>query len=141
MQSAPSRNVLVDSNVYISLLRRGIDPAACLGDWIRDGDLVTCGMIRLEVERGIRCPKVRRRMARFFAAMIEVPTAADVWQAAADLAWTLDRAGEVLSATDLLIAACALSAGTPLLTDDRHFHKVPRLRVLPAREFLALRPV
>lgn len=140
MQCAPSQSVLVDSNVYIALLRRGIDPAACLGDWIGDGDLVTCGMIRVEVERGIRGPKVRRKIAHFFDAMIDLPTPAKIWQVAADLAWTLDRAGEILPATDLLIAACALSAGTPLLTDDRHFHKVPCLRVLPARALPALRP-
>lgn len=31
-------SVLVDSNVYIGLLRRSMDPVKVLGDWIGEGD-------------------------------------------------------------------------------------------------------
>ena len=49
-----SGSVLVDSNVYIGLLRRGFDPVAVLGPWAGSTDVATCGMVRLEVERGLR---------------------------------------------------------------------------------------
>jgi predicted nucleic acid-binding protein len=55
--------VLVDSNVYIGLLRRGLDPVEILGGWIGDGDLATCGMVRLEVERGLKVERIRRRVS------------------------------------------------------------------------------
>ena len=63
--------VLVDSNIYIGLLRSGLDPAEILGNWIGAGDLATCGMIRLEVERGLRIEKIRHRMAAFFDVLIK----------------------------------------------------------------------
>lgn len=139
MLPAPSQSVLVDSNVYISLLRRGTDPVTALGRWIGKGDLYICGLVRVEVERGILSPKVRRKMAGFFDVMAEIPASSKIWESTADLAWRLDRAGKVLPVADLFIAACALSVGAALLTDDRHFAAVPRLRVLPAAALPGLR--
>lgn len=122
--------VLVDSNVYIQLLRMGKDPVKILGSWIGAGDLVTCGMVRLEVERGLFTDRIRKRMNEFFWVMIDVPSSRRIWQAATDLAWNLDRGGIVLPAQDHLIAASALSLGASVLTDDAHFHQIPELQVL-----------
>ena len=128
--------VLVDSNVYIGLLRRRVDPVKCLGQWIGHNDLATCGIVRLKVERGIRVPKVRRLMGGFFDVMRNVPTTEKVWSAAVDLAWKLDREGIALPAQDLLIASCALHIGAAVLSDDAHFLDVPELTVLRPRDEL-----
>jgi len=127
--------VLVDSNIYIGLLRRRLDPAAELGGWIGDGNLATCGMVRVEVERGLKIKKLRRRIAAFFDVMIMVPTSTIIWQETADLAWQLDRAGGTLPAQDLLIAVSAMKLDGVILTDDGHFEAIPGLRVLkPGQE-------
>jgi predicted nucleic acid-binding protein len=46
------------------------------------------------------------------------------------LAWELDRQGDVLPLTDLVIASCALRIDAAVLTLDHHFALVPGLRVL-----------
>ncbi len=117
--------VLVDSNVYIALLRRGLDPARVLGEWAGDRDLATCGMIRLEVLRGIRTPRVQERVSAFLEVLINIPTTESLWNEASTLAWHLDRAGLRIPSTDILIAAAARAAGAIVLTDDRHFDHVP----------------
>ncbi len=128
--------VLVDSNVYIGLLRRGLDPAEILGDWIGSGDLATCGMVRLEVERGLKIEKIRRRVGAFFDVLINVPTSNKIWENSAGLAWTLDRAGITLPAQDILIATCAREIGAAVLTDDKHFEEFKGLQVFkPGEEF------
>ena len=128
--------VLGDSNVYIGLLRRGLDSAEILGDWIGSGDLATCGMVRLEVERGVRIEKIRRRVGAFFDVLINVPTSNKIWEQAASLAWQLDRSGITLPAQDILIATCAREIGAAVLTDDRHFEEFLDLQILkPAEEF------
>jgi predicted nucleic acid-binding protein len=128
--------VLVDSNVYIGLLRRGLDAAEILGDWIGNGDLATCGMVRMEVERGLKIEKIRRRVGSFFDVLINVPTSNKIWEQAASLAWTLDRSGVTLPAQDILIATCAREIGAAVLTDDRHFEEFLDLQILkPADEF------
>lgn len=128
--------VLVDSNVYIGLLRRGLDPAEILHAWIGNGDLATCGMVRLEVERGLRLEKIRRRLGAFFDVLINIPTSNKIWEQAADLASTLDRSGITLPAQDILIATCAQEIGASVLTDDRHFEEFTGLQVIkPGKEF------
>lgn len=132
----PSGSVLVDSNVFIGLLRRGVDPVGALGEWAGPADLATCGMIRLEVERGLRAGRVRDRMAAFFDVLVMIPTTNKVWARATEIAWSLDRRGVTLPAQDCLIAACALSLGAAVLTDDRHFDQIPGLDILrPDDEF------
>jgi predicted nucleic acid-binding protein len=93
-------------------------------------------MVRLEVERGIRVPKVRRILGDFFDVMRHVPTTEKIWASAADLAWKLDRQGIALPAQDLLIASCALNIGAAVLSDDAHFLQVPELTVLRPSEEL-----
>ena len=122
--------ILVDSNIYISLLRAGRDPAVALGNRYEASDLVICGMVRLEVLRGIKAPKVLERMGAFFDVLSNVPSDNRLWEEATDLAWQLDRQGRILPAADLVIAASALRMGAAVCTHDRHFDHVPGLRVI-----------
>ncbi len=128
--------VLVDSNVYIGLLRRGLDPTEILGNWIGNGDLATCGMIRMEVERGLRIEKIRHRIAAFFDVLINIPTTNKIWKDSAARAWSLDRSGITLPSQDILIASCAQDIGAAILTDDNHFEIFQELQILkPSKEF------
>lgn len=124
--------ILPDSNFYIGAIRAGGDPfrefAAGIDD--RDWEFATCGMVVLEVCRGLRDPSLRRRFHERFAVMIFLPTTSQVWERATHLAWSLDRLGRVLPAPDLLIAAQALQVNAAVLTADAHFQQIPGLRVL-----------
>jgi len=131
-------NVMVDSNVFIHFLRKNQDPLLHLRSWTEPAELVTCGMIRMEVERGICGGKIRSRIAAFFDLLRFVPTSNQIWVNATEIAWTLDRRGKVLPAQDVLIAAHALKFGGSILTSDRHFDDIPGIRVYdPAKEFPA----
>ena len=124
--------ILPDSNIYIRALRNGSDPfqdfAAGLDD--RDWEFATCGMVTLEVCRGLRDPTLLARYRERFAVMLYIHATSQIWERATQLAWTLDRNGLVLPAPDLLIAACALQANATLLTADAHFRHIPGLRVI-----------
>lgn len=127
--------MLVDSTVYIDLLRQRQDPRAELAQLLRTGGLSCCEIIRLEVLRGIIAPAFRTEMEEFFEVVPVLPLNAAVWHRALELGWTLDRKGEVLPLTDLLIAACALHHGAALVSSDRHFARIPGLKLwknLPA---------
>lgn len=119
---------LVDSNVFISLLRRDEDPVRWLG--ARLEDIYTCGMVRLEVLRGIKGLRQRDDMAAFFNVLCNVQTDNRLWDQAAELGWELDRRGRTIPAQDILVAACALRAGVPVLTADKHFESIPGLAVI-----------
>jgi predicted nucleic acid-binding protein len=122
--------VLVDSSFFIQRLRDRIDPLLELSTYADTWDLATCGMVKLEVCRGLRVPVMRSRYAARFAEMIYAPTNQITWERAAILAYELDKGGNTIPAPDLVIAACAMAIDAPILTFDRHFQLVPGLQVL-----------
>lgn len=119
--------VLVDSSVYIHLLRTGTDPVAALAERFEATELVGCDIVRCEVLRGIIRPRARADLATFFDLLVHVTMDHRTWQETENLAWRLDRAGQVLPLTDIIIATCAFRAGASVLTRDRHFAQIPQL--------------
>jgi len=122
--------VLPDSNVYIGAIRAGHDPFRQFASAVEEWEFVTCGMVVLEVCRGLRDPAILQRFRDRFAVMLYVATGSSAWERATQLAWSLDRRGIVLPAPDLLIATCALQADAAVLTADAHFDAIPGLRVI-----------
>ncbi len=122
--------ILVDSSVYIRLMRQRLDPVAVLFEHYDTVNLVTCGMVRLEVLRGVRVQRARTQLEAFMAVMQYVPADERLWREATDLAWRIDRLGNAIQATDAVIAASALRLGASVLTLDSDFQRVPGLHVL-----------
>lgn len=125
-----SNLVLPDSSFYITATRTGRDPLVELGAKADDYEIATCGLVQIEVLRGRSDPHVLRRFRDTFAVMIYLATTHATWERATQLAWSLDRQGVVIPATDLIIAACALQTGAAVLTYDAHFRQIPGLQVV-----------
>ncbi len=121
---------LVDSSFFVRQQRHGMDVFAELRAWADHHELLTCGMVRLEVLRGLRSEPVLRRYTELFAALRDVPTTARTWEIATGIARTLERKGTPIPPQDSLIAAHALEAGAVLIALDFDFRRVPGLTVL-----------
>lgn len=122
--------VLIDSNFYIAHLRAGRNPFRELAAAGENWELFTCGMVMLEVLRGVRDPRQLAKLQTAFSLMHFITTSNAVWTKAQQLARELDRRGIILPAQDHLIAACALNADIAVLTADGHFRQVPGLQVI-----------
>lgn len=128
--------VLVDSSLFIQLLRQQRDPAVELTSRARRMDLATCGMVQVEVLRGVRVARLRDALRRFMSVMLYAATDFKTWDAVADMAWQLDRKGVTLPAQDLIIAACAQRLDAAVLTLDHHFNDIPNVRVISSLDDL-----
>ncbi len=128
------RLVLPDSSIYLAALRAGEDPFRAFSRFHESVEFATCGLIVLEVCRGIRDPELLRKLRERFATMIVQPTTEQVWSRAADLARSLDRQGKVLPTRTLMVAATALQMGATVLTTDTQFRAVPGLKVAGSLE-------
>ncbi|MCU0792231.1 MAG: PIN domain-containing protein [Opitutaceae bacterium] len=122
--------VLVDSSYFITLQNRRIDPLAHLSEFELDYDIAITGVVWAEVLRGRSDPHLRDRYEHAFSLARLLHLSAAGWQRMARLAWELDRKGDVLPLTDLIIAATALEHRAAVLTFDRHFQKIPGLVVV-----------
>jgi predicted nucleic acid-binding protein len=119
--------LLVDSAVYIDLLRAGVDVRQRLLPALSSGDLYNCGVVRAEVLRGVKNPRLKEDLAAFFDIIPEVPTDARMWRQISDLGWELGRRKKWPPVTDLAIAACAMRVRATLISPDAHFLDIPGL--------------
>lgn len=125
-----SEPILVDSAVYIGRLRAGEDIRQELMPYLANGMLFNCGIVRAEVIRGFKNPRLKAEMTAFFNIVPEVPTTARMWQQVAEMAWALDRAsGGSRPLTDVVIARCAMHVGAVLVSPDQHFQDIPGLKL------------
>lgn len=123
-------NALVDSSYYIDALRAGEDPFEEFARHADDVDFYVCGVVKMEVLRGVKVPKAHARLSALFDTMLYVPTSNHIWERATRLAWELDRKGRSMQVTDLIVATCALEADASVVTLDSDFHRVPGLHVV-----------
>ncbi|RYD50338.1 MAG: PIN domain-containing protein [Verrucomicrobiaceae bacterium] len=127
-----ANDVLVDSNVYIRLMKHGRDVVSTLFEWseAEGRNLAVCGMVRLEVLRGVKVPRFYQSISSLMDVMINVPSDNRLWNEATGLAWNLDRKGFVIPGADAVIAASALRIEASVMTSDAHFSKIDGLRVI-----------
>lgn len=121
--------VLIDSSFYIAQSRKGRSALRSLPYLAMERDLVTCGMVRAEVGRGIKDTDLRRDFHDAWNIMINVITDNALWESVEQTAWDLDRHGIVLPLQDIVIACCARRADAIVLTHDRHFLSIPGCKV------------
>ena len=121
--------ILVDSCVFISMLRSGRDPALELAPLSRQNDPATCGVVRCEVLRGMRTDKSRQAMKQYLDCLLYIPSSNPIWEDAEELLWSLDRKGYPIPLADAVIAACARKAGATVLTFNKHFCHIPGLTI------------
>ena len=119
--------VLVDSSYFITLQNHRIDPLAALTEFELDYEIAINGVGWGEVVRGRSDPNLRDRYDRAFSLARLLHLSAAGWQRVARLAWEMDRRGEVIPLTDLIIGVTALEHHAAVLTFDRHFQKIPSL--------------
>ena len=120
--------VVVDSSLYIHWLKQRVDFARLLSPWMTDGELFHCGVIRVEVLRGVISAPQRDRMDAFFQLTSEIQMTPPFWDCVLDLAWRLDRKGIIIPVPDLAIAQCALAQNATLVSLDERFRHVPGLK-------------
>jgi predicted nucleic acid-binding protein len=122
--------ILIDSCMFIPLLRRGIDPAREFSTLAAQMDIATCGVVRCEITRGLKTPKARRALSAYLDCLLYIPTPNSIWEDTEEILWKTGKKGFTIPLQDALIAACAMKAGAAVLTADKHFDCIDGLSVV-----------
>lgn len=128
--------LVIDTSALVALERA----AATWSDGLPEEPAVIAAIVYAELLVGVKMADSRRRAAARRAkidallSMIPIvdfgPAEAERW---ADLYGRLSRAGELIPANDLVVAATALELEYGVLvgpTDEAHFRRVPNLRLV-----------
>lgn len=122
--------ILIDSCLFIPLLRRGIDPAQEFKLLAEEEEIVTCGIVRCEITRGLKTLKAKEKLCGWLDTLVYVPTLHRVWNRAEQIVWDTGKQGHTIPLTDAIIAASALESGSAVLTLDKHFQCIAGLTIL-----------
>ena len=126
-----SADLLPDTCAWIDFFRGKSTPlAAAVEQALRDGRVVTCGVVLYELVQGIKHPAEEAALLNAFSAVPILELSTELWIEAGGLSAKLRNQGHTLPLSDLLIAVLAKAHDTTVLTIDRHFALVPDLRVV-----------
>ncbi len=127
--------ILVDTSVWIEAFRR--PPRLSLEEILDLGEVVVCPPIVQEVLQGFDDPSAFRlaRQSMLAFPIVESPMTIEVWLEAAQLYRTARAAGATIrSATDCLVATCALRHDLEVLHCDRDYAQLARVAPLRQRQ-------
>lgn len=118
--------LLVDTSVWSLAMRRDTPPevaevGALTSALEGDGVVATCGVVLLELHRGLVQERAREALTERLAHLTWLDPTRDDYIAAASLATTCRTRGVQLGTIDALIAQLAIANDLTLLTTDQDF--------------------
>jgi predicted nucleic acid-binding protein len=122
--------VITDTSIWIDYLRTR---RSSLGDelakLIDDGRAALAGMVLAELLRGLRKREEQERLERQLSGATYLEMSRAAWHRAGILGAHLDSRGQPLPIADILIASLALEGDHEVFTNDRHFERIPGLKL------------
>ncbi|MEX0682437.1 MAG: PIN domain-containing protein [Dehalococcoidia bacterium] len=121
--------IIADSTVWIDFIR---DPdtghGALLRDLLRERRLALVGVVLAEVLRGLN-PENTQEVQDLLDFVPFIEMTRTTWRLSGEIAQALDLKGQRLPMADIFIAARALEGDHEVFTRDKHFQRIPGLRL------------
>jgi len=122
--------VIADTAIWIDYLRgRQSSQGDEVARLIDDGAVALAGVVFAELLRGVRTPERQHRLERELSGASFLNMSKAAWRRAGLLSSDLEARGQAIPMTDVFIAALALEGGHELYTRDKHFERIPGLRL------------
>ena len=124
----PNRPVLVDTSAWLHALRKESAPAvkSRVDELLKDNMVVTTAMIKLEILGGTKTDEEFKRLKNYLDALDDLEISGQQWEKTYELSFSLRRKGLTIPYTDILMAACALTADLTLMHVDAHFDVISK---------------
>ncbi|MBP1728751.1 MAG: PilT protein domain protein [Deltaproteobacteria bacterium] len=127
----PPGKLLPDTCAWIDFLRGRQTPlAVVLEQSLLSSEVMTCGVVLLELLQGIKSPREEELVQNALQALPHLEMSRDLWIKTGKLSSRLRSKGHILPLSDIIIAVLALEHNCAVLTVDRHFEVVPGLKAI-----------
>jgi len=121
--------VLADTSVWIDFFRGTARVPADFERLIRTRQIATCGIVIAELVSGTRSPGEGEKIEAALVGLDYLEMKRTTWRLAGDMMAQLRRAGVTVPMSDVILAALAIQNDCRILTRDRHFRRIPKLRL------------
>ena len=89
----------------------------------------TCGVVLFEVLQGIKAEAEKTKILDILSLLPYAEMTKSLWQKSADLSIALKKNGITLPHSDLFVATVTREHNLYLFTIDKHFEKIPDLKL------------
>jgi len=120
--------VLIDTSVWIFALSKNFLPEIKerVDVLLKENRVAIFPMIKLELLGGTKTKREFEKLKNRLDSLHEIKINDDLWQKAAEMAFSLRRKGISIPYTDILISVAALSESALLLHADEHFNLIAK---------------
>jgi|Deesub1362A_J573_1020465.scaffolds.fasta_scaffold13074_3 hypothetical protein len=121
--------VLVDTSVVIDFIKGKEPVTSKFEELLLKGRIILNGIVLAELLQGVKNQKEEYKVLVLSEAtdVFEIPVS--VWIKAGKLSSSLRRKGINLPLTDVAIAALAIEHNLQVFTSDKHFKKIPGVKL------------
>lgn len=121
--------VVADTSVLIAFFRGKAEYVKEIAGLLEGKRLVVTGIILAELLQGMKNLKEEQRISDLLSAISSIELTTDLWIKAGKISLSLRRSGIDLPLTDVAIAALAMEHSLSLFTLDKHFERIPGLKL------------
>lgn len=121
--------VIVDTSIWIEFFKQKSLFGDKLETLILENATWVCGTIIFELMQGIKSDTEKFKILETLADMHYVEMSKSLWLKSAELSVSLKRKGVNLPLSDIFIAAIALQYDLSIFTLDKHFEKIPGVKI------------
>ncbi len=122
--------ILADTSVWLQYYRT---PSTPVGQEFKrvmeQGEIAVTGPVVAELVQGARSPEEFSLLKERLARLPYLETGREEWLKAGELSRALRRQAITIPLADLMIAIVAMTNDLPLFALDKHFQRVPGLRL------------
>lgn len=121
---------VLDSCLWIEIERGNPKVLGVVQPLIDENQVCLVDVIVAEVLRGAKTRKDYLKLKEAFSHFVQLST---TWETVTELAFEVSRKGFQPPLIDLYIAQCVLENGKTLLTQDRHFPQIAKVRAFTVK--------
>jgi len=134
MKTKDSDKILVDTSAWIEFFRKKDPYYKVILELIDNGKVCCLGIVLAELLQGAKSQKELDVLKEFLYVFDFLPESTEMWRKAGELSYLLRQKGKAVGLSDCYISVVANTNDATLLTLDKHFEVIGKVKQFHVEE-------
>lgn len=122
--------ILIDSSIWIEYFKNNDVYVSFVENALDTLSAYIAGPVVCELLQGVKSIKENEALSSCIDAIPFIDVSKDDWVKAGDILYKLRKQGITIPMANVILGAVCLNNGLTIITLDKHFEKIPGIRVL-----------
>jgi len=125
-----NQKVIIDTSVWIEYFKNNQDYVPFIEDGLNLENILISGLIISELLHGVKSEKEYKLLLESISAVPYVECTYEDWTTTGEMLYGLKKKGITVPLTDVLISAIAIRYNASVLTLDKHFKSIGKIKLI-----------